>query len=205
MIIELKFDQLKPRCVPTFEAALEKALPERAALSPLGGCWRVEVGNIDSVVQLWTYESHAHRRQVLADEAKLPAWPPEGANAMTMEQESMIVVPAPFSPPIREQQFGNIYELRIYSYEPGTIPRVIERWQDMVEARMRLSPLVMCGHAENGGLHQWVHLWAYENAVERQRIRAESIKQKIWPPETREWLIRQKNMLLVPSTFSPLR
>jgi hypothetical protein len=205
MIIELKFEQLQPRCVPAYETAFEQALPERSALSPLGACWRTEVGNIDSVVQLWTYESLTQREKVLADAAKLPTWPPSGANEMTMEQEVMIITPAPFSPPITERRLGNIYELRIYSYAPGVIPTVIERWQEKIEARVRLSPLVMCGYTETGRMNQWVHLWAYENAVERQRIRAESIQQKIWPPDARAGLIRQQNMLLVPSRFSPLR
>jgi hypothetical protein len=63
---------------------------------------------------------------------------------------------------------------------------------------------VMCGFTTSGRLHQWVHLWAYENALERQKIRAESIRMKIWPPDAAGGLIRQRNRLLVPASFSPL-
>jgi len=204
MIIDLKFEQLKPRCVPAYQTEFEKALPARQALSPLRGFWRTEVGDIDSVWQLWTYDDLAQRAQVLAAEAQLPGWPHAGANETVMEQDSLLIAPAPFSPPITERRLGNIYELRIYTYEPGLMPTVSDRWQEKLEARLRLSPLVFCGHTVGGRLNQWVHLWAYENAVERQRIRAESLKQKIWPPDARAGLIRQRNMLLIPSDFSPL-
>jgi hypothetical protein len=204
MLVDLRFEQLKPRSVPAFEAAFEQALPERAALSPLGGLWKTEVGNIDQVVQLWTYRDAAHRDQVLQDAARLPGWSAIEAHASSMEQESTLLNPAPFSPPIGPRKLGAIYELRMYSYEAGRIPTVIERWQEKIEARLKLSPLVLCGYTTSGRLHQWVHMWAYENALERQKIRAESLRMKIWPPNAAEGLIRQQNRLLVPSSFSPL-
>ena len=123
---------------------------------------------------------------------------------LMMEHKILTVELAPFSPAIEPRVLGSIYELRIYDYEAGCIPTVQSRWQDKVEARMKLSPLVLCGHSVSGRLHRWVHLWAYENAVERQRLRAESLRQKIWPPDARSGLIRQRNMLLVPSAWSPL-
>jgi hypothetical protein len=111
---------------------------------------------------------------------------------------------APFSPPLGPRKLGNIYELRMYNYEPGRIPTVIERWQEKIEARLKLSPLVLCGYTTSGRLHQWVHMWAYENALERQKIRAESVRMKIWPPNAAEGLFTQHSRLLVPSSFSPL-
>lgn len=204
MLIDLRFEQLKPRTAPAFEAEFEQALPGRAALSPLGGFWRTEVGNVDQLVQLWPYQDGAHRDKVLQAAAQLPAWAAIESHASSMEQESRLLVPAPFSPAIQPRKLGNVYELRIYDYEAGIIPTVIERWQEKIEARLKLSPLVMCGFTTSGRLHQWVHLWAYENAFERQKIRAESIRMKIWPPGAAGGLIRQRNRLLVPSSFSPL-
>jgi hypothetical protein len=204
MLIDLRFEQLKPRSVPAFEAEFAQALPERVALSPLGGMWRTEVGNIDQIAQLWAYRDAAHREKVLQDAARLPAWSAIETHASSMEQESTLLVPAPFSPPLEPRKLGTIYELRMYSYEAGRIPTVIERWQDKIEARLKLSPLVLCGYTTSGRLHQWVHMWAYDNAVERQKIRAESLRMKIWPPNAAEGLIRQQNRLLVPSSFSPL-
>jgi len=41
--------------------------------------------------------------------------------------------------------------------------------------------------------------------VERQRIRAEAVERKMWPPVTAEWLLRMENCLALPAAFSPLR
>ncbi|MGH7835349.1 MAG: NIPSNAP family protein, partial [Candidatus Binatia bacterium] len=53
-------------------------------------------------------------------------------------------------------------------------------------------------------LNQFVHIWPYENAGERQRIRAEAMKSPGWPPPTRELLVKQENILAVPMSCSPL-
>lgn len=195
MVVDFSFLQLKPRCVPAFEAAWEQSQAALRASDRLRGFWRTEVGDIDSVVQLWA----AGPSSGLA--------PPRPAvrDDLVMDHEEMSVALASFSPPLEPRQLGGIYELRIYDYESGHVPTVAERWREKVQDRMKLSPLVLCGHSVNGRLHRWVHLWAYENALERQRIRAESLRRKIWPPDAVAGLIRQRNMLLVPSALSPLR
>jgi hypothetical protein len=205
MLLEFRFDQLKPRSVPEYEARFLQALPARARLSPLAGFWRTEVGNVDQVVQLWPYESMAQREGVLTASAALQDWAAVDASELGQDHESRLIVPAPFSAPLQERELGSVYELRVYDYEPAAIATVMERWRDKVEERTKLSPLVLCGYSVSARLGQWFHLWAYENALERQRIRAESLKRKIWPPDAAAGLIRQRNMLLTPSSFSPLR
>ncbi len=200
MLIEFIFDQLHPRRVPAFEAAFLESLPARAALSPLRGFWKTDVGAIDQVVHLWTYDTPAQRDGVAAAAQALPAC----AADLIQETHGMLLQAAPFSPPPGPRTLGRVYELRIYDYETDCIPSVIDAWQEKIEARTRLSPLVLCGYRPHGHISQWVHLWAYENAVERQRIRAESLTLKIWPPAATTGLIRQRNMILLPSAFSPL-
>lgn len=195
MFADLVFLQLKPRCVPEYQAAWAQAVAQARVPDTWRGSWRTEVGAIDSVVQLWTTRSSpfdARDGLALRDD-------------LVMEHEVVSLALAPFSPALEARTLGGIYELRIYDYEAGYIPRVSDKWQEKVEARMKLSPLVLCGHSISGRLHRWVHLWAYENALERQRIRAESLRQKVWPPDAVTGLIRQTNMLLVPDALSPLR
>ena len=90
-------------------------------------------------------------------------------------------------------------------FRAGSIPKVIERWTPMMETRLKMSPLVGCFYTEIGTLNQWVHIWAYQDAAERQRIRAEAVRQGIWPPDTSEYMLKMENMLAVPASFSPLR
>ena len=70
----------------------------------------------------------------------------------------------------------------MYTYAPGTLPAVMERWAEKVPERIKLSPLVGAWHSELGGLNKWCHIWAYKDAAERQRIRGEAIAKGVWPP-----------------------
>jgi len=60
---------------------------------------------------------------------------------------------------------------------------------------------------EFGPLNQWIHIWAYKDAGERERVRAEAVKRGIWPPPKTPpgLLVKQENMLVVPAAFSPLK
>jgi hypothetical protein len=97
-----------------------------------------------------------------------------------------------------------VYEIRQYIYQSGTIPKVIDAWTPLIEARMKLSPMVGCWYTEIGPQHQWVHIWPFQDASERQRVRAEAVERKMWPPVTAEWLLRMENCLAIPASFSPL-
>ncbi|MCK9513361.1 MAG: NIPSNAP family protein [Pigmentiphaga sp.] len=204
MILELRFDQLRPRQVPSYTERWRAALPQRQALSPLMGLWRTEVGDIDQIVHLWAYDDMAQRDRVEGEAAALPEWNDLQCRAQVQRQSNLLVAPAPFSPALAERALGTIYELRIYQYDAGTIPNVIERWQEKIEARQRLSPLVLCGHTISGTRHQWVHMWAYHDALERMQIRAEALRSGAWPPAATDGLVHQRNMLLTPLPPSPL-
>src|SRR5439155_821217 len=98
-----------------------------------------------------------------------------------------------------------IYEMRTYTCKPGKTPEAEERFAKGLPNRVKLSPLVAFWYTDMGPLNQWVHIWAYNDAAERQRIRAEAQKQGIWPPKTAELLLRQESVLAIPASFSPLR
>ena len=58
--------------------------------------------------------------------------------------KSEILIPAPFSPPLEEREVGPLFEIRSYTYQPGAIPAVIERWSEKIEARAKMLPIVGC-------------------------------------------------------------
>ncbi|MES2631488.1 MAG: NIPSNAP family protein [Pseudomonadota bacterium] len=205
MLLEFRFNRLRPRSIPEYQTRFEQALAERALLSPLLGFWTTEVGNLDEVVELWAYDDAAHRDHVRAQAARLQAWSALEACDLHQAQVSQWVASAPFSPPAAPGAYGALYELRIYDYETDAIARVLPAWEKKLPGRIELSPLMACGHSVSGAPGQWLHLWAYENAAERQRIRSEAVRRNCWPPESPGGLIGQRNMLLVPSAFSPWR
>jgi hypothetical protein len=90
---------------------------------------------------------------------------------------------------------------------PGAIPEMIDRWSKKIDERQKLSPLVGAWYSEFGALNKWVHIWAYRDAAERQRIRAEAVARGLWPPggAASGIVVKQENLMVMPSTFSPLR
>ena len=130
-----------------------------------------------------------------------------GGREFVVGQESEIFMPAPFMRPMGgDQALGDIYEMRIYTYEPGAIPKVIDSWKGSIPHREKYSPLAAGMYTELGGLNKWVHIWPYKDMNERSRIRAEATNDPNWPPtpSTREFLIKQENKLLMPAVFSPM-
>ncbi len=205
MIIEMRTYQLKPGSIPSFMERFSQALPIRERFSKLGAMWHTEVGPLNQVIHVWPYDSLDQRTQVRADAAKAEGWPPNTREFM-VSQQAEIFLPAPFSPPIEPRTLGNIYEIRMYTYAAGSIPTVIERWAEKIGERAKLSPLVGAWYSELGALNKWVHIWAYKDAAERQRIRAEAVSKGIWPPGSPPGaLLKQENMLVIPAAFSPLK
>jgi hypothetical protein len=205
MIAEMHTILLKPKSAPLIEQRFEQALPARTKLSPLAAFWHSDVGTLNQLILLWPYANVADRERVHGEAAQLKNWPPDDLLEHSVEEQSLLLKPAPFSPPLEPRQSGGIYEIRSYTYRSGSIPKVIERWTPMMEARIKLSPLVGCWYSDSGPLHRWVHIWAYPDAAERQRIRADAVKQRLWPPDTSEFMLKMENMLAVPAPFSPLR
>jgi NIPSNAP len=204
MIAEMQTILLKPKSPPLVERRFEQALPARTKLSPLGAFWHTEVGTLNQIILLWPYASLAERQQIQAEADRLQGWPPDYLE-FSVAEESMILKAVPFSPPIEPRKLGNIYDIRSYTYRAGSIPTVIERWSKMMDERIKLSPLVGCWYSDIGPLHRWVQIWAYADAAERQRIRADAVARRLWPPDTMEFMLKQENMLAVPAAFSPLR
>jgi len=156
------------------------------------------------VVHLWPYESFEARERIGNEARKTGKWPPKTQEFIIL-QENKIIQPAPFSPPLEERKLGNLYEFRTYTYLPGTMPTVLERFGKVMAGRTKVSPLVAAGHTLFGPLNQYIHIWAYKDGGERDRLRAEASKTvEGWPPATREFLVKQENMLMIPAACSPL-
>ncbi len=96
-----------------------------------------------------------------------------------------------------------IYEFRTYTLQPRTLPEFMKRWTDALEPRLKLSKLAAFWYTEIGPLNQVIHVWPYENVLERSKIRAEAVKMGIWPPKTAEFITDMKSEILEPLPYSP--
>jgi hypothetical protein len=96
-----------------------------------------------------------------------------------------------------------IYEFRTYTLHPRALPEFLKRFGDALARRLAYSPLAAFWYTEIGPLNQVIHVWPYENALERSRIRAQAVKDGAWPPKTSELVFEMKSELLDPLPFSP--
>ena len=96
-----------------------------------------------------------------------------------------------------------IYEFRTYTLHPRALPEFLKRWTDALEPRLKLSPLAAFWYTEIGPLNQAIHVWPYENTLERSKIRAEAVKRGIWPPKTSELIAEMRSEIFEPLPYSP--
>jgi hypothetical protein len=198
---EFRTYTLKPGSVAQFEKNFEEGLPNRVKVSPLSAFWHTEMGPLNQVIHVWEYESLQHRADVRSQQ--VPGWPPK-VQEFILNMEAEIWLQPPFSPSLGGgKKLGNIYEMRIYTYQPGTIPNVLAAWEKSLPERVKLSPIAACLNSDVGGLNRWMHIWPYPDLATRQRIREQSMKLPDWPPKTREWLVSQQTKMLIPASFSP--
>jgi len=205
MIYEIRTYTLKPGCVAEYEKRFESSLANRLKYSDLAAFWHTDFGPLNQVVHVWPYKDLNQRDEVRIRASQEQDWPPKGSD-LILSMKSEIFTPAPFSSKLGgHQKLGNVYEMRIYQYRAGTIPTVLQRWQEALEGgRLELSPLAACMSSDIGQLNVWIHIWPYASLADRDRVRAESGKVETWPPKTREFLVSQQNKILAPASFSPM-
>ena len=208
MIVELTTTEVKPRTLSGAIASFEHALPARQSLSPLGGLWRSDAGALNQIIEVWPYESTEHRMSIQAEQSALRNWPPD-LGEIVVDRRTLVLDPAPFSPPIVARQLGGIYEFRFYTYRKGAFEGIIERWAPSIEQRVKFSPLVGVWYCEDEYVGHLVHVWAYRDANDWQTIRHAMLKTDFWPPRGRageqDLLLRQNSLIALPASLSPLR
>ncbi len=97
-IYEIRYYTLKPGALPDTMASWEKALPERAKLSPVVMAGGVEFGTANGFIHIWAYSSLDQRAAVRAEAVKKGVWPPQGGGDRLITQQNKIVLPSAFSP-----------------------------------------------------------------------------------------------------------
>ncbi len=208
MIYEVRTYTLRPGTVAEFEERFAKRLPLREKHSKLGAFWHTEFGPLNQVIHVYPYDDLNQRtavRAAMAQDRELSALP--GGGDLIAEQETTIVNSAPFMHDLNSRDYGsgNVYEMRIYTYAAGDIPKLLEARAKGLAAREALSPVVAYWTTEIGGLNKFIHTYVYKDLAERSRVRQAmaTARQPAAPNAVRP--IRQENKLLIPAAFSPLR
>ena len=97
-----------------------------------------------------------------------------------------------------------IYELRTYTCSPIGLQEEIEAYGSAYPARAKYSDLAGIWYTDIGPLNQLIHLWPYENAEERLKIRETSFNDPGWPPVTaNRVLVDMQSEIYFPTSFCP--
>ena len=206
MLFELRTYNLKPGAVAEYESRFAKGLPTRLKYSPLVGFWHTEIGPLNQVLYLWRYESLQERADARAAAAKDPsgAWPPGGTD-LIVTQENDILLPGPTNDPLDgPREWGNVYELRMYTYPAGAVRNVMKAFSEHVPRRAELYPSGGFFASDLGQLNRFYQIWPYKSWAHRDEVRAQYVGTDIWPPHTEERPVHQLVRHLVPAEFSPL-
>jgi len=203
MIYEVRTYDLKPGTVAQYEENFGKALPAREKYSKLAAFWHTDIGPLNQVIHVWGYESLEEREHVRAEASNADGWPPP-SDGVILNMNSEIWTPAPFMRPMGgDQALGNIYEMRTYTYTPGSIPELIRKWSEALPYREEFSPLAAGMYTEFGGLNRWMHVWPYKDLADRAKVRAEASKSPHWPSGA-PGRVKQENKIMIPASFSPM-
>ena len=212
MVYEVRTYDLKPRSQPEFLKRFGEAYEHRKKYSELAAFWHSEIGPLNQVVQVWPYESVEERARIRAAVRKDSIWPPQ-LRELIVAVRSEIATPAPFSPPLKPAKMGPYFEIRTYTFAPGSLPLAIDNWTRALPGRLALSPLCAVWYSEHVGLHRWTHVWPYPSLQARTEAREKAAAAGVWPPhmiarkEGRqgESFVAQENKIMMPAAFSPLK
>lgn len=215
MLYEMRTYTLRMRSLSRVEDAFEAAMDYRTSISPLWGFFHTEIGSLNTIIHIWAYRDLAHLEAVRKTLGSAPAhdWPPPVLDDI-VSMESDLLQPAPFmDQSLEPRRLGPVFELRTYDLVPGSRPKVLAKWEAKVQQRAAMSPLagVWTSLGVGGTQNRLYHLWGYQDLAQRESIRREAIQKGIWPPSSQEagdsisQYTSQKNAILAPARFSPLR
>lgn len=207
MIYEIRTYTLKPGSVGEYLKRFAESYPIRAKHSPMYGMWNTEIGPLNQIVHIWAYENLQQRADTRSAATKDPSgkWPP-GTQDLTVTQESDILTPIEgVTHQEGPQELGGLYELRMYTYAPGSVQSVAKTFSEKVAGRAALYPVAGIWTSELGNLNRLYQLFPYKNWAHRDEMRAEYLKSGVWPPHSEARPISQLVRHMIPAPFSPLR
>ena len=75
-----------------------------------------------------------------------------------------------------------IFDHRTYTCRPGTIKTQLKMYEDhgLVPQCRHLGQPVLYGAVETGNINSFIHVWAYENAADREARRASMWQDADW-------------------------
>ena len=152
----------------------------RKDIKPITAFWYTEIGELNQIIQVWSWEDMAERDQVRVVVNKLPTWPP-GLGPTVIHQSVEIFNPLPGFDTLQPGDHGPIYEMRTAELPPGSIRGVREAVEKSPDARNKISPVAAALATDMGTLNHFVHISAYEGLQAMQDANDKIAADGGWP------------------------
>ncbi|XP_073677131.1 protein NipSnap homolog 3A isoform X1 [Garra rufa] len=210
---EFRTYYIQPHLNAAFLKLTSEKIHLRTAHSELVGYWSVEYGGLNQVFHIWKYDSYAQRASVRAALAQDPNWIEQyisKAMPMLSSQDNEVTYLVPWSKIQKPPKDGGVFELATFQMKPGGPAVWGKAFQVAVSTHIGSGYAHAVGvfHSEFGPLNQVHVLRWYESADQRAGIRHTSHQDARVVAAVREsaaYLVSQKNKLLFPCAFSPMK
>ncbi len=175
-----------------------------AAKGKLCGVWFADIGDLNKVHILREFTTQADLDA--ERERGLRSADPFGCAEFLVDIEMVAYKGFDFMPPVNTTLKGPVYEIRTYGIKLGGVPHTIAAWEAALPARETLSPCVVAMYALDGS-NRFTNIWSYPTLEARNKARADSVAQGVWPPKGGpEWLTTSmKSTIGLPTAISPLK
>jgi hypothetical protein len=205
MILEMRTYTAIPNGVAAYEASFAGGGERRSQYrSNLWGWWHTEIGPLNQMIHLWSWESLQQRSDARAAAAESRGPSHRGSELLTSQEVEILVPIQGVNESPGEQHWGDLYELRMYTYASGHLPGAARMFADRLAARSAVYPVVGVFTSDLGHLNRLYQLFPYRNWDHREQVREELRRLGIWPPHSDIHPRSQQVRLLVPASFSPL-
>jgi hypothetical protein len=211
MIYELRTYTLKQGTLPdVVKAASTVSLDIRGNnYGKLEGYWQTEIGPLNQVMHLWSYQDLNQRAQLRAELSKNPRWGAEYVplirpNLLRQEIRLLNAFRAPKAP----ERTPNVYEFRNYRAKPGAAPQWLQLFTKALDVREKYSKIVALFATEAPQVNEVCHIWAYPDLNTRAEVRAASSKDSGWQEFLKAGaglLEEMHSTVMLPAPHSPLK
>jgi hypothetical protein len=188
---------------PKAAEAIAAFTSDSAAAGRLLGCWVSDVGALNKMAVLRGFADDAELGR--ERERTLRSSNPFGCSEFLTRLSLQSYAPFPDLPPVETGAFGPVYEIRSYVLKPGGLLPTFEGWAERLPGRTGFSKLVLAMYGLDG-TPRITHIWPYKSTDERAQIRAETVRQGVWPPKSAVWLTPEmESSIYLPTAISPLK
>jgi len=175
----------------------------------LEGYWQTEIGPLNQVMHLWSYQDPNQRARLRAELGKNPRWGAEYIPLIRphlVRQETRLLngVRAPTAP----ERTPNIYEFRNYRARPGAAQQWLQLFTEALEVRETYSKIVGLWATEAPQVNEVCHIWAYPDLNARAAVRAAVAKDPGWQEFLKGstgLLEEMHSTVMLPAPHSPLK